>query len=93
MLSSIAKDESFFASLYPTLPKAGVEGSVASFLRNTKLQGKARLKSGGMTGVRSYIGYLVEGNKKYAIVVIANNYHGSMRQISKMFETILLDVL
>jgi D-alanyl-D-alanine carboxypeptidase/D-alanyl-D-alanine-endopeptidase (penicillin-binding protein 4) len=93
MLSYIAKDKSLFSAFYPTLPKAGVEGSVASFLKNTKLQGKARVKSGGMTGVRSYIGYLMDGNKKYAIVVIANNYHGSMRQVSKQFEKIILDIL
>ena len=50
MATESAVSDAFIASL----PQAGIEGSVRNFLKGSKLQGKARLKSGGITGVRSY---------------------------------------
>ncbi len=62
------------ATYLRSFPQAGVEGSVRNFLKGTVLQGKARLKSGGMTGVRSYAGYLTQNGRQYAVVVFVNNY-------------------
>ena len=52
MATESAVSDAFIASL----PQAGIEGSVRNFLKGSKLQGKAHLKSGGITGVRSYAG-------------------------------------
>ena len=46
MATESAVSDAFIASL----PQAGIEGSVRNFLKGSKLQGKARLKSGGITG-------------------------------------------
>lgn len=46
--------EAFMSSL----PQAGVEGSVRNFLKESSLSGKAFLKSGSMSGVRCYAGYV-----------------------------------
>lgn len=77
--------EAFNASL----PQAGLEGSVRNFLKGTTLQGKARLKSGGITGVRSYAGYIRIDNKTYAIAVFSNNYACSMGQMTRALEQLL----
>ena len=46
MATESAVSDAFIASL----PQAGIEGSVRNFLKGSKLQGKAHLKSGGITG-------------------------------------------
>ncbi|WP_293717231.1 D-alanyl-D-alanine carboxypeptidase/D-alanyl-D-alanine-endopeptidase [uncultured Parabacteroides sp.] len=80
--------EAFIASL----PEAGVEGSVRNLLKGTKLQGKARLKSGGITGVRSYAGYITKDGKTYAVAVFSNNYSCSMGEMTKALEKLLLQL-
>ena len=76
----------FFASL----PKAGLEGSVVNFLKGTSLQGIALLKSGGMSRVRSYAGYVTKGERKYAVALIVNNYNCESRQIIKDMERLFI---
>ncbi|MDR2497189.1 MAG: D-alanyl-D-alanine carboxypeptidase/D-alanyl-D-alanine-endopeptidase [Tannerellaceae bacterium] len=80
------------AAFVGSLPQAGIEGSVRNFLRGTKLQGHAFLKSGGMTGVRSYAGYIDKEGKRYALVIIANNYNGSSSEITREIEKLLLGI-
>lgn len=80
--------EAFIASL----PQAGIDGSVRNFLKGTKLQGKARLKSGGITGVRSYAGYITINHKTYAVAVFSNNYSCSMSEMTRALEQLLLSV-
>lgn len=75
-----------------SLPQAGVEGSVRNLLKGSKLQGKARLKSGGITGVRSYAGYITKDGKTYAVAVFSNNYTCSMGQMTKGLEKLLLQL-
>lgn len=75
-----------------SLPQAGIEGSVRSFLKGTKLQGKARLKSGGITGVRSYAGYVTIGGRRYAVAVFSNNYSCSMSEMTKGLEKLLVQL-
>lgn len=75
-----------------SLPQAGVEGSVRNLLKGSKLQGKARLKSGGITGVRSYAGYITQGDKTYAVAVFSNNYTCSMGQMTKALEKLLVQL-
>ncbi len=77
-------------TFFESLPEAGMEGSVRNFLKGSKLQGKARLKSGSMTGVRSYAGYIDSGGKRYAVAVFANNYSCTTRQMTKALEELLL---
>ncbi|MBR5298397.1 MAG: D-alanyl-D-alanine carboxypeptidase/D-alanyl-D-alanine-endopeptidase [Parabacteroides sp.] len=76
-----------------SLPEAGVEGSVRTFLKETPLQGRAFLKSGGITGVRCYAGYIRKEQKNYAVAVLSNNYSCSMRQMTKDLEKLLVQLL
>lgn len=73
-----------------SLPIAGQEGTVRNFLRGTSLDGKARLKSGGMSRVRSYAGYIQHDGKRYAVAVIVNNYNCEGRQIIRAIEQLLV---
>lgn len=88
MATESAVSDAFIASL----PQAGIEGSVRDFLKGSKLQGKARLKSGGITGVRSYAGYITKDGKTYAVAVFSNNYSCSMSRMTGALEKLLLQL-
>ena len=83
MATESAVSDAFIASL----PQAGIEGSVRNFLKGSKLQGKARLKSGGITGVRSYAGYITKDGKTYAVAVFSNNYSCSMSRMTGLWKS------
>ncbi|MRX89015.1 D-alanyl-D-alanine carboxypeptidase/D-alanyl-D-alanine-endopeptidase [Parabacteroides merdae] len=88
MATESAVSDAFIASL----PQAGIEGSVRNFLKGSKLQGKAHLKSGGITGVRSYAGYITKDRKTYAVAVFSNNYSCPMSRMTRALEKLLLQL-
>ena len=88
MAPESAVSDAFIASL----PQAGIEGSVRNFLKGSKLQGKAHLKSGGITGVRSYAGYITKDGRTYAVAVFSNNYSCPMSRMTRALEKLLLQL-
>lgn len=88
MATESAVSDAFIASL----PQAGIEGSVRNFLKGSKLQGKAHLKSGGITGVRSYAGYITKDGRTYAVAVFSNNYSCPMSRMTGALEKLLLQL-
>ena len=88
MATESAVSDAFIASL----PQAGIEGSVRNFLKGSKLQGKAHLKSGGITGVRSYAGYITKDGKTYAVAVFSTNYSCPMSRMTRALEKLLLQL-
>lgn len=86
------KKEGSSGAFYQSLPVAGQEGTVASFLKNTPLAGKCRLKSGSITNVQAYAGYVEKGNKRYAIAVLVNNFTGKRADLRKDLEQLLLGI-
>lgn len=88
MATESVVSDAFIASL----PQAGIEGSVRNFLKGSKLQGKAHLKSGGITGVRSYAGYITKDGRTYAVAVFSNNYSCPMSRMTRALEKLLLQL-
>ncbi len=80
--------EDFLASL----PTAGVDGTIKNLLKGTRLQGKVRAKSGSISGVQCFAGYILSNNKKYAFAVLINNYSGSRSATIDSIEQLLLSV-
>lgn len=74
------------------IPRAGIEGSVRNFLKGSRLQGKTRLKSGGMTSVKSYAGYIEKGGRTYVVAMMVNNYPGEGRPVTRGMEQLLLSL-
>jgi len=71
---------------YQSLPVAGKEGTVTSLLKNTPLAGKARLKSGSISNVQSFSGYIESNGKQYAVSLIVNNFTGKRSALRKEIE-------
>ena len=80
------------SAFYFSLPVAGREGTVASFLRNTSLAGKARLKSGSMSNVQSYSGYIESKGKRYAVSLLINNFTGKRNELRKDIERLFNNI-
>ena len=81
------------AVFFNSLPKAGQEGTLRYFLRNTKLVNKVVAKSGSIGGVQCYAGYLIDGKKKYAFTVMVNKFDGDDRpEVRKGIEQFLLSI-
>lgn len=80
------------AAFLNSLPKAGQEGTLKSFLGNTKLSGKISAKSGSIGGVQCYAGYLIDGNRKYAFTLMVNKFNGTRSQVRGAIEQFLLSL-
>jgi D-alanyl-D-alanine carboxypeptidase/D-alanyl-D-alanine-endopeptidase (penicillin-binding protein 4) len=82
-----------YASVFfDSLPKAGQEGTLKSFLRDTKMSGKIAAKSGSIGGVQCFAGYMISGNKKYAFTVMVNKFNGTRPQVREAIEQFLLSL-
>lgn len=75
-----------------SLPQCGIDGTVRNFLKGTSLQGKMRLKSGSMSRVMSYGGYIQKDGKKYAVAVLVNNFSGKNSQMRSAIEELFLSL-
>lgn len=78
------------ASFYITLPIAGVSGTLTNWCKNTISQGRVHAKSGTMSKIKSYAGYVESNsNKRIAFAIVVNNYSNSASEVSKLMEPIL----
>lgn len=81
----------YWLEFYNSLPAAGKEGTVGGFLRRTPLEGKARIKSGSISGVQCYSGYIMpDSGRKYAFTLMINNYSCSRKEIRRVMEQWLI---
>ena len=74
-----------------SIPIAGQEGSVKPFLRSNKTA-EVHAKSGSMSGVQSYAGYIMKGTKTYTFCVIVNHFD-TRRQVRREIESWLLSII
>ena len=69
-----------------SLPRVGIEGSVRNFWKG-KIS--AKLKSGSMTRVKGYAGYVHQGEKEYAIALFVNHYACDGKVMNRAIEKLL----
>ncbi|WP_432205278.1 D-alanyl-D-alanine carboxypeptidase/D-alanyl-D-alanine endopeptidase (plasmid) [Cetobacterium somerae] len=80
------------SNLENLLPVAGKDGTVALFLKNSPLEGNVKVKSGSMSGIQSYAGYVNKNGKKYAFAIIINHWNGDRKELRNKIETLLNDI-
>lgn len=77
-----------------SLPIAGTNGTLRNFLSNTLLSGKVQAKSGTISRVRSYAGYINADGRQLAFAVLVNNPNAaSTSPTAKMIEELLLNIV
>jgi D-alanyl-D-alanine carboxypeptidase/D-alanyl-D-alanine-endopeptidase (penicillin-binding protein 4) len=73
-----------------TLPVAGKSGTLNSLCRNQPGQGRISAKSGTMSKIKSYSGYVQSSSgKKIAFAIILTNFSGSSSNATTKIESIL----
>lgn len=78
---------------FNSLAIAGKKGTIAGFLKNTPLDGKVFAKSGTISRVRSYSGYIILDDKEWVFSVMVNNSNGNSWQTLSRIENLLLDII
>ena len=93
LLTYMRKQSKVSTGFYDSLPAAGESGTIEWILKNTPLQGKLKAKSGSISRVRCYAGYIDLPNKNYAFAVLVNNFNGRPRDVIKEIEKYLVSVV
>ncbi len=73
-----------------SLPIAGQSGTLKNFGKNSNIKGKWIAKTGSMTGVRTYCGYLTtKDGTKFSVSILINNYYCSTSILNNKLLTLL----
>jgi len=74
------RNQRIYEHLYPSLPIAGVDGTLEKRMRKTAAEGNVRAKTGTLTGISSLAGYCLAANGHELAFCIINQ--GIMRNQS-----------
>ncbi|NQY10667.1 MAG: D-alanyl-D-alanine carboxypeptidase/D-alanyl-D-alanine-endopeptidase [Flavobacteriales bacterium] len=90
MLKSTAKKKTF-DMFYNSLPSAGETGTLRNMCKGTLAEGNVHAKSGTMTRVKSYSGYVTtKSGEMLAFAIISNNHTCSASAMKKHFENLMV---
>lgn len=79
-----------YPSFYATLPIAGKSGTLASFCKDQPAQGRIAAKSGTMSRIKSYSGYVnSKSGKKIAFSISVSNFICSSSAVTGKIEKVL----
>ncbi len=93
MLTYMATRSRASEAFRQALPMVGRDGTVRRMLRDTDLDGRARLKGGSMSRVLCYAGYVDDSDDvRYAVAVMVNNYTGKTLAMRQAIEDLLLEL-
>jgi len=90
LYSYMATKSSVSESFIESLPQAGMDGTVRNMLKGSSLQGRTRLKSGSMSRVQCYGGYITKNGKQYAVAILVNNFSGRQNLMRGAIEELFL---
>lgn len=94
LLIYMRNNGNYFEYYFNSLPEAGKEGTLKNYFLDEAFNSVMKAKSGSMTRVRSYAGYITtKTGRNLAFCMIANDFSGSSRHIVNIFEEILKDVV
>ena len=89
-LLNYMKNSKNFKDFKSTLPIAGVSGTIKNLCKGQAGEGRIFAKSGTISKVKSYAGYVVsKSGKNLAFAITVNNFSGSNSQIMTEIEKVL----
>ena len=79
-----------FNDFKETLPIAGQNGTISSLCKGQEGEGRIFAKSGTISSVKAYAGYVYsKSGKKIAFSISVNNYNGSSLELQRKIEKVL----
>lgn len=91
LLTYMSTKSAYAAVFEQSLPLAGREGSVSSFLTDTPITGRVRLKSGSNLTTTCFAGYYQKEATKLAVVMMVNHTNLSRSQVRADMQDFLLN--
>jgi D-alanyl-D-alanine carboxypeptidase/D-alanyl-D-alanine-endopeptidase (penicillin-binding protein 4) len=86
-----SKDSSVFLS---SLPAAGESGTMKNYFRSDVFKGRVVAKTGSISGVRAFGGYVTtQSGKTMAFTMIANGFTVPWRQVTDRMEKIIEELI
>jgi len=80
-----------YENFVQSLPVAGVDGTMKNMLKNTAAEGNVKAKSGSLSGVRSYSGYVTtQSGVDLCFSFIFNNFTCKSTIITKKMERLMI---
>ncbi len=92
LLTYMKTQSKYSKEFYESLAVSGESGTMKSFLDNTSLKSKVHAKSGTISGVKSYIGYIDNNGKSLVFAILVNNFNGSSREVTQKIENFLVQI-
>ena len=89
MASFLAKQSRPSSSLLTTLPRVGFSGTLKNMLKSSPARGKIYAKSGSMSGVLCYAGYMEKAGKWYSFSIMMNNFDRKIREMKPLAASIM----
>ncbi len=85
---------SYFQLFYNSLPEAGKNGTLRTCFRDPAFEGRLRAKSGSMSRVRCYAGYMtsISGNN-LVFSVLVNNFSGTSQDVIAAIEVLMKEII
>lgn len=94
LLSYAVNREPYFNQFISSLPRAGIDGTLAGYFKDPVFSSRLRAKSGSLTRTRSYAGYIeTMSGRVLAFSIIINNFSGPPRRIVSGIEEILKETI
>jgi D-alanyl-D-alanine carboxypeptidase/D-alanyl-D-alanine-endopeptidase (penicillin-binding protein 4) len=94
LLSQMKKEGKYFEDFYNSLPEGGKEGTLKKYFRDSVFESRLRAKSGSITRVRCYAGYIrTISGRELSFSIIINNYTGPSQKIITGIEEILKETI
>ncbi len=90
VLRMTKQDNELFTDIYNSLPEAGVSGTLKNFMKGIKSPTVTiKAKSGTMTRVKSYTGFINNKKGLYTFSVIVNNFNCLQAQLKPKLERLI----
>lgn len=79
-------------AFFQSLAIAGRTGTLAGILKNTPLEGNVFAKSGSISRVRAYAGFMMHNQNEWAFAILVNNSGVNSRQTLSKIERLLVEM-
>lgn len=84
----------YFPEYLNSLPDAGKEGTLKRYFQDPAFAGSTKAKSGSMTRVKSYAGYITTfSGRKLVFAMIINNFSCAPARVNQVFEEVLKELI
>jgi D-alanyl-D-alanine carboxypeptidase/D-alanyl-D-alanine-endopeptidase (penicillin-binding protein 4) len=87
VLTRMYADDRHYEPFITALPVAGVDGTIASRMKDTKAQGNVRAKTGSITNARALSGYVTSADGEPLVFsMIVNNFNAPATQANAIID-------